>query len=182
MTLLEYFDTPERPLPQELIFGAIRVADAPLVHHQRVVLRLAMVLQAHAEPLALGEVLVAPVDVILDAERALVLQPDLLFVSHERHDIVRERVYGAPDLVVEVLSPHPRIGALDERIRWFATYGVREIWLYDQPVRQLHVMTCRHSRVTSVVVLHPDDALTSEVLPSLRASVTSLTTGSYRRD
>lgn len=177
MTLLEYFDTPETPIPQELIYGAHRVADAPLVNHQRVVLRLATVLQTHVESHALGEVLVAPIDVILDADRALVLQPDLLFVTRQRDHIVRERVYGPPDLVVEVLSPHPRIGALDERIRWFAAYGVREIWLYDQPARQLHVMTCRRARVTSTTALHATDRLRSTVLPSLRRPVISLVDG-----
>lgn len=42
MTLAEYFETPETLLPQELIFGAVRVADAPFVPHQRLVLRLAV--------------------------------------------------------------------------------------------------------------------------------------------
>ncbi|MBK9241221.1 MAG: Uma2 family endonuclease [Acidobacteria bacterium] len=64
-----------------------------------------------------------------DRAQALVLQPDLLFVSASRGDIVTDRIHGAPDLVIEVLSPRPRIGELDERVGWFARYGVREIWL-----------------------------------------------------
>ena len=53
----------------------------------------------------LGRVAIAPVDVILDRERALVLQPDVLFVATERLGIIRDQVWGAPDLVVEVMSP-----------------------------------------------------------------------------
>src|SRR5687767_15830651 len=49
MTTAEYFATPETLIPQELIFGTIRVADAPFVSHQRLVLRLATALQAHAD-------------------------------------------------------------------------------------------------------------------------------------
>ena len=149
MTLAEYFDTPETMLPQELIYGAMRVADAPFVSHQRVVLRLALAMERHVAAEGLGEVFLAPIDVVFDADRALVLQPDLLFVSRQRSDIVRERIYGTPDLVVEVLSPRPRVGELDERVQWFAQYGVREIWLYHQIERQMHVLAC--AKVASIV-------------------------------
>lgn len=174
MTLADYFDTPESPLPQELIFGVPRVADAPFVSHQRVVLRLALALQQHVEPEALGEVLFAPIDIVFDAERALVLQPDLLFVSRDRASIVRERVYGAPDLVIEVLSPRPRIGDLAERVRWFAQYGVREIWVYDQDRRQMRVLACADGQVQRSVKLAAEDRMRSEVLPSFTPTLASI--------
>ena len=177
MTLAEYFDTAETMLPQELIYGAIRVADAPFVGHQRVVLRLALALQDHVEQWGAGEVLVAPTDVILDADRNLVLQPDLLFVSRERSSIVRERVYGAPDLVIEVLSPRPRIGALDERVRWFAECGVGEIWLYDQDRRVMRVLQCADGGVQGSTVFEPGDIIQSDVLPEFRRSVRSVVAG-----
>jgi Uma2 family endonuclease len=170
MTLAEYFSTPETTLPQELIYGAMRVADAPLVNHQRVVFRLALALQRHVEQENLGEILLAPTDVILDAGRALVLQPDLLFVSHERSSIVRERVYGPPDLVIEVLSPRPRIGALDERVRWFAEYGVREIWLYEQSRRQMRVLECRDGKVARSTTVEAGDPMRSGILPDFGLS------------
>lgn len=43
-----------------------------------------------------------------------------------------DRVRGAPDLAVEILSPRPRIGRLGERLGWFASYGVRECWVVHQ--------------------------------------------------
>ncbi len=122
MTTNEYLRTPEWLVPTELIYGVMRVADAPLPHHQRAVRDLCFALVEHAETRHLGEVWMSPLDVILDAERALVLQPDLLFISNERSHILTDRVRGAPDLVVEVLSPNPRIGELGERIAWFAEY------------------------------------------------------------
>jgi len=87
----------------------------------------------------LGTVCIAPQDVILDAARALVLQPDLMFISKARHEIISDHIWGAPDLVVEVMSPHPRIGKLDERIRCFAQYGVKECWLIHQLSRDIEV-------------------------------------------
>ena len=174
MTIAEYFATPESVIPQELVFGVMRVADAPFVNHQRLVLRLATALQAHAEQTSAGEVFVAPIDVVLDYEQALVLQPDLLFVSASRGHIVRERIYGAPDLVIEVLSPRPRIGDLDERVHWFAQYGVREIWLYDQHESRLHILGCEDGAVQSRVTCGADAPIASEVLPNFHRTVRSV--------
>ena len=166
MTLLEYFNTPESLLPQELICGQMRVADAPFVSHQRIVLKLAMALQAHADHTGSGEVFVAPVDIVLDLDRDLVVQPDLLFISRDRIDIVHERIYGAPDLVVEVLSPRPRIGQLEERVGWFAEHGVREIWLYNQSSRTLDILGCEGGAVMSRTTVGHDDPIRSAVLPT----------------
>jgi Uma2 family endonuclease len=141
MTTAEYLATPETVLPRELAFGALRVADAPTTSHQRVVLGFALALAPFVRERQLGEVLLAPTDVILDAANALVVQPDLIFVSLERSHIVSDRVYGAPDLAVEVLSPHPRIGELQERIGWFAKYGVRECWLADAIDKSIVVLS-----------------------------------------
>lgn len=63
---------------------------------------------------------------------------------------MKDRIRGAPDLVIEVVSPHPRIGPLDERLGWFAEYGVGECWLLHQPERRLKVLQrgrLRHSPV-----------------------------------
>ena len=165
MTLQEYFGTPETVLPQELIFGALRVADAPFISHQRIVLELAVALRAHARMHDGGEVIIAPADVILDADRALVVQPDVLFVSPDRAGIVQERIYGAPDLVIEVLSPHPRIGQLEERIRWFAEYGVREIWLYHQFIQRFDVLSCEAGRVVATDRFGREEPIRSKVVP-----------------
>lgn len=121
-----------------------------------------------------GEVVIAPIDVILDADRPLVLRPDLLFISKDRADIVRERIYGAPDLAIEVLSPHPRIGQLDERIQWFAEYGVREIWLYQQITKRLDVLTCRDGAVDARTSFERHDPIRSSVLPEFRRSMASM--------
>jgi Uma2 family endonuclease len=174
MTLHEYFDTPEVLYPQELIDGVVRVAEAPFVSHQRVVLQLAMALHAHARETHAGEVFVAPIDVVFDRDRPLVLQPDLLFVSSQRLDIVQDRIYGAPDLVIEVLSPHPRIGQLAERVNWFAEYGVQEIWLYNQIDRELHVLGCDDGRVQWRTTCDAEAVPPSGVLPDFGRSMRSV--------
>jgi hypothetical protein len=87
MTTAEYFMTPETVTPAELVYGVLRVADAPVVRHQRVVRDLTIRLTAFAREQGLGEVLPAPIDVVLDRANALVVQPDVLFVAADRNGI-----------------------------------------------------------------------------------------------
>ena len=167
MTTVEYLQTPETVLPRELAFGVLRVADAPSISHQRLVRDLTIALTIFARDNDLGEVLPAPMDVILDAERALVVQPDVVFVARQRSAIVTDRIYGAPDLAIEVLSPKPRIGSLEERLGWFALYGVRECWLVDAPNRQIVTLTLNASGIERKRVAGGREPITSVVLPGL---------------
>ena len=140
LTTTEYLQTAESSRVQELVFGTLRVAESPTAAHQSLVLELAVTLRQHVLSRKLGTIWIAPLDVILDPARALIVQPDLFFVSTRREEIVTDRVWGAPDMVLEVLSPNPRIGKTEERIEWFARYGVRECWLVHQVARQIEIL------------------------------------------
>src|SRR4051794_11765954 len=91
----------------ELIGGQLHVSPAPSPVHQTVLLNIATMVRDHVRSRQLGRVFVAPIDVRL-SDRDLV-QPDLLFVATQRSAIVTTTgVRGAPDLVVEVVSPSSR--------------------------------------------------------------------------
>ena len=91
-----------------------------------------------------------------------------MFVAADRFEIVADRIHGAPDLVVEVLSPHPRIGRLHEKIEWFARYGVKECWLIDLARRQVAVLAFEDAKVRDRGLFVDVDAIASSVLPGLR--------------
>ena len=165
MTTAEYLRTPESLVPTELIYGKLRVAESPLPRHQAVVLDIAMALVAHVREMQLGSVWISPLDVILDAERALIVQPDLFFISSGLDHILSDRVRGAPDLVVEVLSPTPRIGKLDERIGWFQEYGVKECWLIHQLEQRVEVLNFVGTNVIDRASFDGRTPLHSKVLP-----------------
>ena len=165
MTVEDYLRTPETVLPQELVYGALRVADAPTPRHQRAVACLFRALDAHVSDHLLGEVWLSPIDVILDVDRHLVVQPDLLFISNARSHIVTDRIHGAPDLVIEVLSPRPRIGRIEERIGWFAEYGVGECWIVDLFARRLEVVTLANGLDAERRTFSERQLIHSRVLP-----------------
>jgi Uma2 family endonuclease len=174
MTLQEYLATPESVTPQELIFGALRVADSPSPTHQASVAALFLALHEHVTRRALGTVWFAPLDVILDADRALVVQPDLLFIANDGAAIVADKVRGAPDLVVEVLSPKPRIGDIGERVSWFRDYGVRECWLVHQTGPTVEVLEFESKHLTARREHDAFDAIQSRVLPDFNRTLSGV--------
>jgi Uma2 family endonuclease len=87
----------------------------------------------------LGIILWAPTDVVLSPET--VVQPDILFVSNERRGIITEpNVSGAPDLVVEILSPGTAERDRELKLNLYARYGVREYWIVDPEDETVEVM------------------------------------------
>lgn len=174
MTTDVYFRTPEVRSPQELVYGFVRDAPAPTPGHQWAVGRLFIALTDHAERRKAGRVWMSPIDVVLDRGRDLVVQPDVILVSNERQSIVVDRVWGAPDLVVEVLSPRPRIGSLEERLGWFAAYGVRECWLVHQSVCEFEVLEFRDGAIARRRLFLPEESIQSAVLPDFSESPSAI--------
>lgn len=174
LTTDQYLMTAETALPQELVWGVLRDAAAPTARHQWTLVRLLLALVRHVDERGLGVVLPSPIDVVLDGERGLVVQPDLVVISTGRHDIVTDRIWGAPDLVVEILSPHPRIGRLEERLEWFARYGVRECWLVHQFEREVEVIEFAGRTIAARRTCAATSAITSVVLPDFDLSLETI--------
>jgi Uma2 family endonuclease len=88
--------------------------------------------------------------------------PDLTFVSNERMDIIRENgIYGAPDLVVEVLSPGMENLRRDmiEKFQIYLQYGVREYWIVNPESKEMNIFILRDGKY--------ELSERSEILPGL---------------
>jgi Uma2 family endonuclease len=123
----DYLELPEQPRC-ELLYGRLPVTPAPTVRHQLVVFAVARLLHEFASQHG-GYSVISPVDVVL-AEHSIV-QPDVIYVSPDRAGILRQRVEGAPDLVVEILSPATARRDLGEKLRLYAEFGITEYWIVD---------------------------------------------------
>jgi Uma2 family endonuclease len=135
----DYLSGAESLRKRELVWGMVREPAAPFWPHQDVVTRVTVLLYEHVERHALGAVCAAPVDVVLDRDRGLVVQPDVVFLSTERLRLIDDQVWGAPDLVVEVESRGTRQRDRVWKYRWYRRYGVREYWLIDVDRRAVTV-------------------------------------------
>jgi Uma2 family endonuclease len=167
MTVNDYFAGAEEMRRRELVWGVLRDAPSPLFAHQSVVTRVTVLLDLHVWSHGLGVVCVSPIDVVLDEARALVVQPDLVYVSNERSDIIRDRIWGAPDLVVEVSSPGTARRDRTTKLRWYRDYGVKECWIVAAngiTVVALQGKAVRRRTVRGEQIVH------SKVLPALRVT------------
>jgi Uma2 family endonuclease len=170
MTADEYlYETEETNRRRELVLSRVREPPAPFFSHQSLVLQVARIWSDHAAPRGLGRVAVAPVDVVLDRERSLILQPDVLFVSTPRLSIIHDQVWGAPDLVAEVLSRSTEDRDRGEKLEWYRQYGVRECWLVDLYEDSVTVFDFTQSPPASSVAKGVE-SIRSIVFPELQLS------------
>jgi len=168
LSVVEYFDLDETLRPMELVYGmVVREPAMPSWDHQLVSARLTALLDTHVEERGIGRVS-SPVDVVLDVEAALVVQPDVVFISNERRGIVRDRVWGAPDLAVEILSPRTARRDRTVKLAWYRQYGVRECWLVDHRARTVEVVD--FTSMTPARLFIGDQPMRSYVLPRWKIS------------
>jgi len=128
-TFTEYLLLPEGA-PIQLIGGELVREPAPTPYHQRISGTLFLEFSKYVLERRLGAVYAAPIDVYFDIFDAF--QPDIIFISSERSGIVREKyVEGAPDMVVEILSPSSARKDLTHKMVVYERSGVREYWIVD---------------------------------------------------
>lgn len=96
----------------------------------------------------LGEVVLGPLDTYLDDEN--IFQPDLLFISNERLSIIQKYIYGAPDLVVEILLPVSEKLDSIEKKAVYEKCGVREYWLVDPETKEVFGYSLRNNAFVEI--------------------------------
>lgn len=173
LSVWEYLEGDETLRPTELVWGIVREPPAPKFGHQMVVTRAAVLLEQHVRSLTLGIVCVSPIDVVLDAQKGLVVQPDVIFISQERASIVRDQVWGAPDLVLEVLSRSTAKRDRTTKLGWYREYGVRECWLLDPRARTVEIVDLS-AAVEGGPTFQGEQPVQSLVLPEFHAEASAL--------
>jgi len=156
----------------ELINGEIMRRASPNSPHQRVSFRLSVEFGIYNKKKKAGEFFAAPFDVFFDEYTAGV-QPDLLFVSNERAFIVHPNngIVGAPDLIVEIISP----GTVDRgRITKkdvYERFGVKEYWIADPAYKSVEVHILENNRYQLFSFAEAKGKITSSVLPNFSLDV-----------
>lgn len=158
----------------ELIDGEELMTPSPRPNHQGAVGNLFALLKVHAETHRLGRVFVAPIDVVLSEHDVVV--PDVLFVSAGRVGIVAEKnLQGAPDLVIEVLSPSTASWDRGAKLELYSRAGVRECWLVDPVEHTVEIRELGKPRRTRIY--KEGQSFESELLPGLVLEVDSAFAG-----
>jgi Uma2 family endonuclease len=167
LTYKDYLDIPEDGRRHEILDGEHFVTPAPSRRHQAVSIRLSSILHLFVDEHGLGEVYAAPFDVVLSNHD--IVEPDVLFVSAQRLSHMTEGNFqGAPDLVVEILSPGTRRVDLGLKLERYEAFGVLEYWLVDPDGETVTVHRLEEGGFGKAVALDADDVLTTPLLPGLK--------------
>lgn len=137
VTPAQFLDLPPDEHRYELIEGVLHLSPSPRDNHARPHVRLIADIEIflRARP-GLGEVF-AEFSVFLPDDN--VLEPDIVFVSAERSEIVSGHIHGVPDLVIEILSPSTRDRDLGIKSEIYRTNGVREMWVVDPAAKSVEL-------------------------------------------
>jgi len=173
--LLTYDDllqTPEDGKRYEIIAGELYVSASPGWAHQEVSGELYDTIKRHVRRHQLGKVYYAPVDVRLSPHD--IVEPDLLFIRQDRLHIYKDRgaVQGAPELVVEIISPSSRRIDPGAKKQLYARSGIPEYWLVDPATRQFQLFILLDGRYEEVPAI--DGRLSSAILPGLVIDLAAL--------
>ncbi len=164
LTYDDYCLLPNDGKRYEIIDGELFVTPSPRTAHQKIVTRLTRFQSAFAEDANLGQVFVAPFDVVFS--NFDVVEPDLLYISNERASVVTEKnVQGSPNLVVEVLSETTEKTDRTTKLKLYARYGVEEYWIIDSSGPSAEVYRGTPHGLELAAKLSAVDALTSPMFP-----------------
>jgi Uma2 family endonuclease len=164
-TYADYAALPEGA-PYQLIGGQLVVSPSPTLQHQRVLGRIFRIVSGFVEENGLGEVLIAPIDLRL--EDSDVYQPDLVFVAAADGDRLGERaIEGAPDLVVEVLSPSTAGYDLRQKRDAYERHGVKEYWIVDPAARRIEVYALEDGRFRKIDEAREGGGVRSRILTGM---------------
>ncbi|MCC5628496.1 Uma2 family endonuclease [Nostoc sphaeroides CHAB 2801] len=157
----------------EIINGELFVTRTPHRRHQQVCGKIFRQLDVWSDSSGLGETIVAPGVLFSQADSVI---PDVVWVSRERLAQIEDEaghLTGAPELVVEVLSPGKQNELRDKeaKLKLYSVQGVREYWIIDRFTEKIEVYRREKAKLVLVATLLGDDEITSPLLPGFCCSI-----------
>jgi len=160
----EYQLLPEKA-PYQLIQGKLIYMPSPFDRHQKILGNLHFEFRLYLRENDLGEVRFAPLDVKFDKEN--IFQPDLLFISNERKDIIQNHIIGAPDLVVEIVSKSTKKVDEQQKKEIYGKYDVLEYWIINPAENYIQVFNNKNDQLKLTKKITKEGEIPSKVLPKL---------------
>lgn len=165
MTYKEYLEIDEETYSQ-LIEGEFIMSPAPTVIHQWT-LRLLFKTFDKLLPMDECEIFFSPIDVILSESN--VYQPDLIVIKNENKEIIKPKaIYGAPNLVVEILSPATAKLDRGKKMEVYSKSGVKEYWIMDTGNRIIEIYHNENKSMRLIQLADENDITESVEFPEIK--------------
>lgn len=150
----------------QIINGEEIMSPSPKSPHQNASRNLQWTLESYVRKHGLGDIWNAPMDVIFEEDYNR-LQPDLIFISKEKKDIVQDWIRGVPDMVVEIVSKSTVKMDTVVKKEIYERYGVQEYWLLKPEKRILEIYTLTDERYKLHASFGEDDVVSSPLFHDL---------------
>ncbi|MDM8559441.1 Uma2 family endonuclease [Candidatus Parabeggiatoa sp. HSG14] len=173
-TYEDYLNLPDDDCRYEIIEGVLYVSNAPNIDHQFTVgeihFQFKLFLRGNPE----GYVLTAPFEVHL-SQKTRPVQPDVLFIKADKWPNPGTQYFnGAPDLIVEVLSPSTRRLDQSVKFRAYEQANVLEYWMVDPKTHLVQVFSLNNQEYVLIGEFMNDEVIESKVLPDLKIVTASI--------
>jgi Uma2 family endonuclease len=169
----DIWQAPDDSKIYEVVDGELFVTPPPSFEHQNAVSTLLIIVGNVVRERKLGRIVSAPVGVVLHGFTGV--QPDIVFISREReHLISRRGVEGAPDLVVEALSPSTARRDRTIKMRAYAAAGVPHYWMLNPHRRALEAYRLGEEGYELVGEFGPGMVFRPELFPGLEIAIDEL--------
>ena len=173
LTYEEYLSTPEIDGRFDIVDGEIIPAPSALPGHQIINRQFFIILDPFIVERGLGELLYAPLDIVIQRAPLRTRQPDLLLLSNEtfaRMDLGAP-IEETPELVIEILSPSNGRRHVEEKLRDYASIGIPECWMASGEAQTIEVLNLIGGAWVRTALLGAGDRLASRALEGLDVDV-----------
>ncbi len=157
----------------EIHEGGLIVIPSPTIWHQDIIGRLFNLLWKSVQKQKSGHVVAAPLDVILSDTD--IFQPDILFIKKEHYDIIKDgKIFGAPDLVIEVLSPSTADIDMHRKRMLYGKYNVPEYWIVDPEIKTVILFSNENGKMKLIKEFSDDEKIESNILGDMDFPVSEI--------
>ena len=180
ITYEDYLTFPDNDgIRKEIIEGELYMTPALSTKHQLVLKKILRLLDNYVLQNGLGEVLFAPCDVIFSSIN--VMQPDIIFISNENLKILTEKnIQGAPDLIIEILSPYSTDNDRIYKKMVYEKFGVKEYWIVDPVEKNIEIWTRKTKKFELLSKTKQHESIQSLLLEDLKFELSDIFRDDFR--
>ena len=169
-TYEDYRELPNDGKTYQVIGGKLFMRPAPSTRHQKICRNLSFIIWNFVKEHNLGEIYNAPIDVVFRSVN--VVQPDIIFVSKGRLKIIKEKgIFGAPDWIIEIISPSTDKIDIKLKKDLYEYFGVREYWIVYPDDEKVEVYLLKEGRYRLKGAFSKNETLKSEIIQGLKVNL-----------
>lgn len=169
-TYEDYLTLPNDGKKYQIIGGNLYMSPPPIVYHQTVSRNLEFILWEFVKKHSMGDIFFAPIGVVFDNTN--VVEPDIIYISNEKMGIKKEKaIFGAPDLIIEILSPSTlKVDVLLKKTL-YQRFGVREYWMIDPKKKKVEVYFLEEGQYILQGIFSQQDTVEVKTIQGLKVDL-----------